>query len=146
MSARKNTPHEGQMMATVTMKANNTAMTRRFFIVKAIERDAVMNDMCNAVGFGSFPNADADNHFSARSKSSPTCKNGTFGMVMGMEMGDGDGIEDGHGDGSDGDGVNYGSSRYGLVTMMMMMVMMMVMVMEWRMATVMGVMLCYGDS
>lgn len=45
MSARKKTPHEGQMMATVTMNANRTAMMRRFFIVNDIVLEAVMNDM-----------------------------------------------------------------------------------------------------
>jgi hypothetical protein len=62
MRARKKTPQEGQMMATVTMNANRTAMTRLFFIVTAIVLEAVMNDICRAVGLGSLPSAEAESH------------------------------------------------------------------------------------
>jgi len=56
---KKNTPHDGQIMPIATMKAKNTAMSLRFFILVESESLAVINDKCSVVGLGSFPSADA---------------------------------------------------------------------------------------
>jgi len=48
------------MMPIATMKAKNTAISFRFFILVDNASLAVINDKWRVVGFGSLPKADAD--------------------------------------------------------------------------------------
>jgi len=59
------------MMPMATMKAKNTAISFRFFMLLDRASEAVMKDRCKVVGFGSLPSAEADSQCLARCRSLP---------------------------------------------------------------------------